>query len=575
MAIHNHEIARALKKLSDLLEIEGASAFRIRAYRNAAQTIREMSKELADMVNKGEELSGLPDIGKNMASKIKDFVQTGKLEQLEALQQKIPVNTEELLQISQLGNKSIKVLYEQLGVTNMDQLKKVAEAGRIEALKGFGKKTQQRILDEIHKLSSGETQGRFKWAIAEQIIDSYIQYIAAFEGVASVDAAGSYRRKKDTVGDMDLLVVSSNAPELMEHFVNYEEVAEIIAQGETKSSVILRSGLQVDLRVIPSKSYGAAMLYFTGSKAHNVAIRRIAQEKGFKINEYGIYEGDQWRAGKTETEMYQHIGLSFIEPELRENRGEVQAARNHTLPNLLTQEDIKGDLQSHTKASDGRYTLEEMVNGARQKGYSYFAITDHSKRVTMANGLDEKRLAQHIEHIDRLNEKLKDIQVLKSVEVDILQDGSLDLSDDILEKLDIVVVAIHYNMNLSREKQTYRVLKAMENPYFHIMAHPTGRLIGKRAGYDIDMEKVLDAAAQKGCCMEINAAPDRLDLSDIYAKMAKDKGVKIAISTDAHALDNLNYMRFGVNQARRAWLEPKDVINTYPWKEVQQLIRTT
>lgn len=573
MAIHNHEIADALKKLSDLLEIEGASAFRIRAYRNAAQTIREMSKELADMVNKGKDLSDLPDIGKNMASKIKDFVQTGKLQQLEKLQQKIPVNTDELLQISQLGNKSIKVLYEQLGITNIEQLKKVAKAGEVERLKGFGKKTQQKILDEINKLSSGETQGRFKWAIAEQIIESYMQYISAFEGVESVDAAGSYRRKKETVGDMDLLVVSSRPAALMEHFVNYEEAEEIIAQGETKSSVILRSGLQVDLRVIPAESYGSAMLYFTGSKAHNVAIRRIAQDKGYKINEYGIYEGAYWKAGKTEKEMYQYIGLSFIEPELRENRGEVEAARTNSLPSLINLKDIKGDLQSHTQASDGRFTLEEMVEGARKRSYSYFAITDHSKRVTMANGLDEERLATHIEHIDRLNENLKDIKVLKSVEVDILEDGTLDLSDDILEKLDIVVVAIHYNMNLNREKQTYRVLKAMENPYFHIMAHPTGRLIGKRAGYDIDMEKILDAAAQKGCFMEINAAPDRLDLSDIYAKMAKDKGVKIVISTDAHALDNLNYMRFGVNQARRAWLEPKDVINTYSWNEIEQMIR--
>ncbi|MBS3770126.1 MAG: DNA polymerase/3'-5' exonuclease PolX [Bacteroidales bacterium] len=572
MAVHNHEIAKALKKLSDLLEIDGASSFRVRAYRNGARTINEMSQELADLVEAGQDLSKLPDIGKNMADKIKNFVQTGKLPQLEEMQEKIPVDTEELLQISQLGAKGIKALYENLGITNMDQLKKAAEAGKVEALKGFGKKTQQKMLDEINKISRGETKGRFKWAIAEQIIEPYISYLRNIKGVESVDAAGSYRRKKETVGDMDLLVVADNPTEVMNRFVSYEEVKEVIAHGETKSSVILRTGLQVDLRVIPGKSYGAAMLYFTGSKAHNVAIRRIAQEQEYKINEYGIYRGETWKAGQTEEEMYNQIGLSYIEPELRENRGEVEAAQNNTLPNLVTMEDIKGDFQSHTKASDGKFTLEEMAEGARKKGYEYFSITDHSKRVTMAHGLDEKRLAQHIEAVDQLNEKIQNLKILKSIEVDILEDGTLDLSDDILKKLDIVVVAIHYNMNLSREKQTNRVLKAMESPYFHIMAHPTGRMIGKREGYELDMEKILDAAAEKGCFMEINAAPDRLDLSDIYARMAKDKGVKMALSTDAHNLDNLGYMRFGVNQARRAWLGPKDVINTYSWEELKKMI---
>jgi DNA polymerase (family 10) len=572
MAVHNHEIAKALKKLSDLLEIDDASSFRVRAYRNAAQTINEMSQELADLVEQDQDLSKLPDIGKNMADKIKDFVQTGKLKQLEEMQQKIPVDTEELMQISQLGAKGIKALYEHLGITNMDRLKEAAEAGKVEDLKGFGKKTQQKMLDEISKISKGETKGRFKWAIAEQIIEPYISYLENIEGVESVDAAGSYRRKKETVGDMDLLVVADNPTEVMNRFVDYEDVEEVIAHGETKSSVNLRLGLQVDLRVIPRKSYGAAMLYFTGSKAHNVAIRRIAQEQEYKINEYGIYQGETWKAGRTEEEMYNQIGLSYIDPELRENRGEVEAAQNNTLPTLVTMQDIKGDFQSHTKESDGKFTLEEMAEGARKMGYEYFSITDHSKRVTMANGLDEKRLAQHIEAVDRLNESLQDIKILKSVEVDILEDGRLDLSDDILKELDIVVVAIHYNMNLGREKQTNRVLKAMESPYFHIMAHPTGRMIGKREGYELDMEKILDAAAEKGCFMEINAAPDRLDLSDIYARMAKDKAVKMALSTDAHNLDNLGYMRFGINQARRAWLEPKDVINTYSWEELKQMI---
>jgi DNA polymerase (family 10) len=572
MAIHNHEIARALKKLADLLEIDGAGAFRVRAYRNAAQTINEMSQELSDLVYKGEDISNLPDIGKNMADKIKKMVQTGKLKQLEEMEQKIPVDTEEMMRLSQMGARSIKALYENLGIKNVTELKEAAEAGKVAALKGFGNKTQQKIRDEIEKLQAGESQARFKWSIAEQIIEPYIEYLRQFEGVERVEAAGSYRRKKETVGDMDLLVITGDNAGIMDHFVHYDEVKQVIAHGETKSSVILRSGLQVDLRSVRAESYGAAMLYFTGSKAHNVAIRRIAQDQDYKVNEYGIYREEAWKAGKTEEEMYKRIGLSWIPPELREDRGEVEAARANDLPRLVALDDIKGDLQSHTKASDGKYTLGEMAEGARQKGYSYFAITDHSKRVSMANGLDEKRLAQHIEEVDQLNTQYKDFKVLKSIEVDILQDGTLDLSDDILGELDIVVCSIHYNMNLSREKQTNRVLKAMESPYFHIFAHPTGRMIGKREPYDIDMEKILDAAAQRGCFMEINAAPDRLDLSDIYARTAKEKGVKMAVSTDAHNLDNLDYMRFGINQARRAWLEAKDVINTYPWDELKKIL---
>ncbi len=359
----------------------------------------------------------------------------------------------------------------------------------------------------------------------------------------------------------------------MDRFVNYEDVQKVISKGDTRSSIMLRNNLQVDLRVVPEVSYGAAMLYFTGSKAHNVALRKKAVENDWKMNEYGLFKGKKRIGGKTEKELYEKFGLQYIEPELRENRGEFDAAANNELPDLVKLKDIRGDLQSHTKATDGKYSLEEMATAAKEKGYDYFAITDHSKRVTVANGMDEKRLLKQLEEIDRLNEKIKGFRVLKSVEVDILKDGTLDLADEVLEKLDIVICSIHYNFKLSRQAQTRRVLKAMEHPCFHILAHPTGRMLGKREPYEIDLEKVIDAAKENRCYLEINAQPDRLDLNDVYAGMAKEKGVKLAISTDAHTISDLDLMRFGVGQARRAWLQKEDILNTHSWEELKKMLK--
>ncbi len=574
MPIHNHNIAGMLNELADRLEMDGANAFRIRSYRNAAHSIHEMSRDISGMVANKEDISQLPDVGKNMAEKIKVIVQTGQLDLLNELREKIPVDTKTLLQLTQLGPKRLKLLYDELGITTLKELQEAAQNDQIADLKGFGKKTQQKILEEIHKyLQQKDTVKRFKWAIAEQIITPFLEYIKSHKDVLQAEIAGSYRRRKETVGDIDILIICNNAKSVMEHFVSYEEVKEILSHGSTKSSVILVSGIQVDLRAISKESYGSALHYFTGSKEHNVAVRKIAVSKNLKINEYGIYKNDERLAGEDEAGIYQQIGLQYIEPELRENRGEIEAAQKNSLPKLVTINDIKGDLQSHTTASDGKYTLEEMAEAARKRGYEYFAITDHSKRVTMAHGLDDKRVLEQIEAINKVNETYSDITILKSMEVDILKDGSLDLSNEVLKQLDIVVFAIHYYRNLSRDDQTNRVLKAMQNPYVHIMAHPTGRLIGKRDSYEIDMEKIIHAAKDNGCFLEINAAPERLDLSDIYAKMAKDVGVKLAISTDAHSEDNLNYMRFGVAQARRAWLEPKDVLNTYSWTDLKQMIK--
>jgi DNA polymerase (family 10) len=347
----------------------------------------------------------------------------------------------------------------------------------------------------------------------------------------------------------------------------------VLSQGTTRSSVILRAGVQVDLRVVSQASYGAALLYFTGSKAHNIALRRMAVNKKLKINEYGVFKGKKRVAGRTEEDVYKQVGLPYIEPELREDRGEIEAARQNRLPRLIGLDDIRGDLHSHSKSTDGRYSLEDMAEAASQLGYEYLASTDHSKHVTVARGLNVRRLSRQIKEIDRLNGKLRRLRVLKSIELDILEDGRLDLPDDILKELDLVICSIHYKFNLSREKQTDRIIKAMDNPYFHIFCHPSGRLINERRPYEVDMEKIIAAARKKGCYLELNAHPDRLDLTDIHCKLAKDSGVKVAISTDAHRLDDLKFMRFGIGQARRGWLEPEDVLNTRSWKELEKLLQ--
>jgi DNA polymerase (family 10) len=408
--------------------------------------------------------------------------------------------------------------------------------------------------------------------VAEQIAGPLLEYLKAAKGVKQAVIAGSYRRRKDTVGDLDILVTAKRGSEVMKRFAAYDEVGEVVSQGTTRSTVILRSGLQVDLRVVPEASYGAALHYFTGSKDHNIAIRTLAVKKGLKVNEYGVFKGEERIAGKTEKEVYALFDLPFIPPELRENHGEIEAARKKRLPKLIALDDIRGDLHAHTKATDGRYTAEEMALAAKARGYDYLAICDHSKHVTIAKGLDAKRLAKQIDEIDRLNEKLKGVRLLKSTEVDILDDGTLDLPDSILKELDLRVCAIHYQFGLSAEKQTERIIRAMDNRYFNILAHPTGRLMGEREAYAVDMQKLMEAALERGCFLEVNAQPERMDLSDMHCRMAKDMGLKLAISTDAHTTANLDFMRFGIDQARRGWLEADDVLNTRSWKELTKLL---
>jgi DNA polymerase (family 10) len=571
MPVYNADIAEIFNKVADLLEIEGANPFRVRAYRDAARTFRGLSKSAAAMIADGEDLSALPGIGKDLAQKVKQIVETGALGQLKTLEERLPPGLHQLLRIPGLGPKKVKALYDELEIGDPEALKRAAENGKIRELKGFGAKTEQKILQEIEAESWGDN--RTPWPRAEEIARSLVEYLKKGDGVKAIEVAGSFRRRRETVGDLDILVACKRGADIMERFVSYEDVGRVVARGKTKTSVVLRSGLQVDLRKLPRVGYGAGLHYFTGSKAHNIAVRKRGQKKGLKINEYGVYKNDERVAGRTEKSVFEKVDLPFIEPELREGRGEIQAAETGRLPDLIRLEDIRGDLHAHTSETDGRNSLEEMVAAAKNRGYGYLAISNHSKSLTVAKGLDADRLLKSIEKMAALEEKLDDFKILKAIEVDILDDGALDLPDSVLKQLDLVVCAVHSAFRLSREKQTERIIRAMDNPHFNILAHPTGRLINERAPYEVDMERLIEAAAQRGCFLELNAHPDRLDLKASHCQAAKDRGVRIAISTDAHSTAHLEYMRLGVGQARRGWLEPDDVLNTRTWRALKNLLQ--
>lgn len=571
MPVSNNDIAKIFNKVADLLEIEDENPFKIRAYRNAAITIDNLSHSAAKMVETGEDLTELPGIGHDLSEKIKNIVKTGELELLTELENKFPPGLSKLMDVPGLGPKRVKKLYESLNIQNLDDLTKAAEEKKISKLDAFSVKTEEHILEDVKKIQTEYT--RTKLSTADQYALPFIEYLKKDENVKNIEIAGSYRRRQETIGDIDILVTCDNSRGIMDRFVNYDGVARVLSKGETRSSVILKSDIQVDIRVIPQRSYGAALLYFTGSKSHNIAIRKIAKHNGWKVNEYGVFEGEKFIAGKTEEEVYKKLGLPYITPELRENRGEIEAALKGTLPKLIELNDIKGDLHVHTRVTDGHNSLEEMVEAAIKKGYSYIANTEHSKHVTVAKGLDAKALAEHIKKIDKINENLKGFTVLKGIELDILEDGSLDLPDEILKELDIVVCAIHYKFNMPRQAQTGRILRAMDNEYFNIFAHPTGRLINERSPYDIDMESILKKAKETGCILELNSHPSRLDLNDIHCKMAKDMGIKIAISTDSHNANGYNYISYGIGQARRGWLEASDVINTRDINKLKKLLK--
>lgn len=571
MPAHNAEIAALFDRLADLLEIEDANSFRVRAYRNAARTIANLGQSIAGLVETGKDLSELPGIGEAIAEKIATIVRTGRLPQLEEVEARTPGTLADLMKIDGLGPKRVKALYRQLNIRSFEDLARAARSGKIRGLDGFGAKTEAMILQHIEH-RRGAVQ-RMRLAEAEDIAGGLVDYLRKSPGVKDISVAGSIRRRKDTVGDLDILVTAARGSPVMRRFVAYDEVADVISQGDTRSTVVLRSGLHADLRVVPQVSFGAALCYFTGSKAHNIAVRKIGVAKGCKVNEYGVFKGEKRVAGRTEQDVYAKLGLAYIEPEMREDRGEIELAAKGRLPKLVTLDDIRGDLHCHTDLTDGRNTLEEMAAAAGERGYEYLAVTDHTKHVTVAHGLDKAGMMTAIRRIDRLNTKLDGITILKSAEVDILEDGRLDLPDSVLRELDLVVCAVHYKFNLPEKKQTARILRALDNRHCNILAHPSGRLINVREPYEVDIQTIMNAARERGCFLELNAQPARLDLTDIHCKMAKDMGLKVAISTDAHNTAQFDYMRFGIGQARRGWLEARDVLNTRGLVELKKLLR--
>lgn len=560
MRVSNEGVAAVFNEIADLLDIQGANPFRVRAYRNGARRVLTYPKSMESLVAEGFDLTELEGIGKDLSAKITEIVSTGHLAFLDELKREVSPELEQLMHIPSLGPKRLHHLHEQLHIDSVADLKRSIESGAVEHLSGFGPKTVMAIEKELDRADFGER--RYRLNLIEAIADGIVELLKASTGVVAIETAGSIRRRKETVKDIDIVAACEEGCDIMERFVAMEEAAKVVMHGVTRSSVILRSGVEVDLRVVPPACFASALLHFTGSKAHNVELRKRAIESGCKLNEYGLFTGETRIGTESETGIYHALGMAYVEPELREDRGEIAAAAEGRLPALVSLKDIRGDLHMHTTASDGAATVREMAMAAREKGYEYIAVTDHSKRLTIAHGMDETRLREQLEAIDRLNEELEGIRILKSAEVDIMEDGTLDLPDTVLQALDFTVCAVHYKMHLSSEKQTERILRAMENPHFSILAHPTGRLLGLREAYPVDMEGVIEACRQNGVVLELNAQPDRLDLNDIHCKMAREAGVKIAISTDAHSIPDLELMRYGINQARRGWLERGDILNT-------------
>ncbi|HSB81664.1 MAG TPA: DNA polymerase/3'-5' exonuclease PolX [Candidatus Methylomirabilis sp.] len=563
----NAEIKDLFNEIADFLEIKGENPFRVRAYRRAAQAVEGLPEDIAAIAERGALLT-IPGIGKDLAAKIQEYLDSARVEYLEDLRREIPAGVIDLMRIHGVGPKTAKLLYEQVGVDSVEKLEALALAHKLAGLPGIKAKTEENILKGIQVWKSGRE--RMPLGSALVLAEGILQALRALHEVDQIAVAGSLRRMKETVKDIDLLVTSAKPARVMEVFVGLPNVAEVLAHGDTKSSVRLKEAIQVDLRVVDPGCFGAALQYFTGSKQHNIRVRELAQRKGLKVNEYGVFqeESDRRVAGATEEEVYRAVGLPLIPPELREDGGEIEAALDGRLPTLVSPDDIRGDLQLHTTWSDGAHSLSDLAAGVRAKGYQYMAVTDHSKSATVAGGMDEARVLQMIAEVRALNRQTRGFRILAGCEVDIKGDGSLDFSDEILRQLDLVQVSIHSRFKMSQEEMTARIVRAVQHPLVHILGHPTGRLIGERAAYALDMEAVLAAARAAGTAVEINASPSRLDLNDLHARRAKDLGIPIVISTDAHTIAHLDFMRFGVSMARRAWLTPGDILNTRPLKQL-------
>ncbi len=565
----NQLLAKIFYEMSAYLEMEGI-AFKPQAYENAARLIEGYDKDMAEIYEEGglEALKSLPEIGQGIAEKIEEYIKTGKIKEHQHWRKKYPLDIQGLMSIEGLGPKTIKLLYQKLGVKNLADLEKAAKKGLIKSLPHFGEKTEKNILQGIEFVK--RDKDRFILGYILPTVNQILDELKLLKGVERISVAGSVRRMKETIGDVDILVVASKgqALKIIEHFVRLPYIVKVWAKGLTKASIRLSQGFDVDLRVVKKESFGSALQYFTGNKAHSIATRKIAQEKGLKLNEYGVFRKKKKIAGQTEEEVYQAIGLPYIPPELRENQGEIEAALIGNLPKIIQYNSIKGDLHMHSVWSDGAQTIEEMAKAAVNLGHQYILITDHAGHLKIANGLDEKRLIQQMREIDRVNSKLKKIHILKGAEVDILPDGRLAIKDDVLSQLDIVIASVHSNFKMGKESMTKRISRAICNPHVDIIGHPTGRIIQRRPGYQVDWPRVFKIAKENKTALEVNAYPDRLDLPDVIIKQAIKAGVKLTISTDSHSITHLNYLFLGIAQARRGWATKEDILNTRSLKDL-------
>ncbi len=558
--MENKRIAGMLEEVADLLELKGKNQFRVRSYRDAAREIKEYPKKMEKLIEEGDDLTSLPGIGKSMAEKIRTIVQSGELPQLKKLRKEMPSGVTEIMNVPSVGPRTAKQLYDELKVTSLNELKKACKEGKVRNLSGLGEKSEQKILEGIETV--GPTKGRFLLNEAKEYVETIGAYLNGLKDVKEWSIAGSYRRGKETIGDLDILIHAEDRKQVGEDILSFKEIEKVIEKGKERISVLLKDGPQVDFRFFEDESMGSAILYFTGSKDHNIILRKKAQEKDWKLNEYGLFSGKKRLAGSTEESVYQRFGMDWIPPELRENRGEGEAAQDGTLPRLVERENIKGDLHVHTKASDGQNTLEELVEGARKRGLHYLAITDHSKAVAVAQGLDDEGTLAHADEVREYNETLQNFRLFTGIEVDILKNGGLDLEEKTLSSLDWVVASVHSHFRLGKKEMTERLLTAVQSGVVKAVGHPLGRMFGQRPEIELDLERIFHACAEHGVALEINCSPSRLDLPDRYCKQAAEAGVKMVVATDAHKVEEFDLLQFGVLTARRGWLTAADIINT-------------
>lgn len=569
--MENAQVADILEEIAALLELDEANQFRVRSYRNAARTIRGLSSRLEDMVKAGEDLDDLSNVGESTAKKIREILDRGTCDRLEELRKKLPNGLVNVMDVPGMGPKKSRKVYRELDVESLDDLRQAVEKHKVRDLKGMGPKTEEKIARGLGMLK--KTSGRILLHDADSQVESLGRHLDDISAIARWQVAGSYRRSKETVGDLDVLIQADDRVKATEAILDHDAIDHVDSRGTEKITVHLSGGLQVDFRFFEPEAFGAALVYFTGSKAHNIHLRRIAQNRNWKLSEYGLFNGDRRLAGKDEESVYSRLNLAWIPPELREDRGEIEAADEGELPELIELEDVRGDLQSHTTASDGQDSIEDMAKAARKRGYSFFAITDHSKRVTMANGLDEDRIRKHADSIRKVNDDMKNMWLMAGVEVDVLKDGSLDLAEKVLASLDWVVASIHYDRSLSKQRMTDRYLSAIHSGGVHALGHPLGRIIGRREPIGLDLDKIFSACVENNVALEINAQPDRLDLPDHHVKAAAEAGVTFTLGTDAHKTAELAFMPQAVRVARRGWLRADQVLNTLTATKLRKAIR--